>query len=143
MEPACIIANITPEPSNTLPTEEEFQLLKATGHNDVTTFTQILKENLDKIDINSLYNGHTLLTHAVVRNRYSICEALLNFAQCDINAPNSQGETPLILAVVKGNENIARLLLESGKILLFTFTVVPILRDPSPHRPTFFNDCTY
>lgn len=58
--------------------------------------------------------GRTALTLAIAENSDRVIPLLLQAPSVDINATNKQGESPLMLAIIRGKENLARQLLQRG-----------------------------
>lgn len=83
-----------------------------------------LKELQNKgFDLNAFDTyGNTLLTLAVQRNlkkpSHDAIDALINLG-VDINKPNKNGETPLVIAIKNGDENTVKKLLGNKKIDLW------------------------
>ncbi|MDO5530887.1 ankyrin repeat domain-containing protein [Sutterella sp.] len=59
-------------------------------------------------------NGDTAFTYAVRGDTPEIAKALLATGKLDVNEMNKFGETPLMLAVFKGNEELFDALLKAG-----------------------------
>jgi ankyrin repeat protein len=71
--------------------------------------------------------GWTPLMRAVYEARSRVVQALMEHPNVDLNAKNDQGATALHLAAVKGNEDLARVLLLGG--------ANPLIEDRSGRTP--------
>jgi len=71
----------------------------------VSTHKEVLKEKDEA--------GNTPLIRSVFLNKEYIASLLIGYG-ADVDAPNSQGWTPLMIAATHGSTNSVRLLLEKG-----------------------------
>ena len=58
--------------------------------------------------------GRTALHYACLFGNFWPANCLLKFSKCDVDATDSELNTPLILATKFGNKNLVRLLLSKG-----------------------------
>lgn len=92
----------------------EQQLTQAIKQDDAGHVAFCLRE-LHKNPNFYLPNGETLLVWAIKNDaKVTIENVLLKNIQLKVNAPTQKGETPLMLAAIKGNIDLAKALLEKG-----------------------------
>ncbi|XP_071688601.1 uncharacterized protein [Rutidosis leptorrhynchoides] len=86
------------------------------AHIDCGAFEKVIHEyGVMKGTPNSCNNGFYTLHRAVCRGDYDAVESLTN-SENDINAPDSDGHTPLMLAAREGHGKICELLISNGAI---------------------------
>lgn len=61
--------------------------------------------------------GRTALTLAIAENADKVIPLLLQAPSVDINATNKQGESPLMLAIIRGKEDLAKELIQRGAVV--------------------------
>lgn len=61
--------------------------------------------------------GRTALTLAIAQESDKVIPILLQSPSVDINATNKQGESPLMLAIIRGKEDLAKQLIRRGAVV--------------------------
>jgi len=101
------------KPSSVYPHTKRYRLLKAICEKDINEVKLVLDEGFDlSSDVDHKYN-YKALGLASSLNRVGIIEYLL-LRGADINAKDSQGNTPLMHAVVNFQYDAIRFLLDNG-----------------------------
>lgn len=100
-------------------------LMVASVKGHVAAVRQLLARGADP-NLRDIY-GWTPLMRAVYEEREAIVRTLLGEPDVDLNARNEQGATALHLAAIKGNERLARSLLDAG--------ASPSIRDRAGRTP--------
>ena len=78
------------------------------GHLDIVEYLIDKGANPNLID----KNGDTILHKAIMKNKFDVVEGLLNLNNIEVDKPNSQGYTPLLLALWKGTEDMVDILMD-------------------------------
>ena len=86
--------------------------LKAVDNNDAGTVQQLLQRGMDPNTRDE--KGQPALTLALRGESFPVAEALLASPQVDVNAANAAGETPLMMAALKGQAAWVKRLVERG-----------------------------
>ena len=107
-------ANEPPSEEEQFKVKQERSLMRAVLKGDEWEVQRLLEEQGGVIDVNFESSGRSRPMHAAASvNSVEICNMLLK-AGAEINATNSLGYTPLFVAVVNENKQVAQLLIESG-----------------------------
>jgi uncharacterized protein len=89
--------------------------LKAVEVNDVATVQRLLQRGMDPNTRDE--KGQPALTLALRAEAFPVAEALLASPQVDVEAANAAGETPLMMAALKGQaEWVTRLLARGARV---------------------------
>lgn len=91
---------------------KEDNLMQIASEDFVEAESKIL-ENTDLVAQKDS-NCRTLLHWAALNGKERLVEFLLKFQQCPVDEPDDMGATPLILATLKGNLAICKMLIERG-----------------------------
>lgn len=86
--------------------------LRAVASDDVTTVQALLRRGVD-VNLRD-EKGQPALTVALRDGQLRVVDVLLHAPGLEIDAPNAVGETPLMMAALKGHLDVARQLLERG-----------------------------
>ena len=107
-------ANEPPSEEEQFKVKQERTLMRAVLGNDEKEVERVLEEQGSVIDVNFESSGRSRPLHAAASvNSVEIASLLLK-AGAEINATNSLGYTPLFVAVINENKQVAEFLIQSG-----------------------------
>ena len=94
----------------TLTDEEGHTAFDYAAANGLRDIVALLEDGQSRTD----HVGNTVLHQACRRNQSEVVEALLRTRRSDIDAPNDEGETPLLLACRNQNAYLVEILFKAG-----------------------------
>lgn len=104
-------------PTETLIAEAQKAFQEAVKNNDLPSLQNLLAHH-KFLDLDEVFaDGETPLTSAI-KNDFTQIRNYLILRKANINAPNMNGMTPLIMAVIKKSENSVRALMEENGLKL-------------------------
>lgn len=92
--------------------EKNTSLMLAAKHGFLSELQELIKEGADINDTNKL--GFNALMYAAFNGQLSVVQCLLSQKNIKVNAVNKFYDTPLILAVMHGDERVIDALLQNG-----------------------------
>lgn len=107
--------------------EKNFQFLNACFHNDTTRIRQLLN---DKIDFNVISDDGATPAHYAVLNGNMRLLLTLKSKNADIDKPDYEGVTPILLAIAQAKDSMVFLLMQMG--------VSPLVQDYSKKDGAFY-----
>lgn len=132
-------SKLSPSQINTvknIPPIKVFPLYKAVENGDIAAVQELLKD--PDLNVNQCYclTGLQPLHQAASDGNIAIVKLLLAHPSININAQSQKGETALYCAIIDGEENTTKLLLENNADLLITTydgeSVYDLLEGPHP-----------
>ena len=94
--------------------DSETVLMNAVANEDSGTVKRILESN-SKVDLNAIRNGFAPLHHACVNGNINIVKLLIKY-NVNVNLKTNDGRTPIKLAVMSCNFELAEFLITNGSL---------------------------